>query len=947
MKRKLVLVLAGMLGLSAALHAADWPMLSHDAARSGGTSDALRPPVQRKWYRDFKDEGLMNTVQPVIANGRLYIGTMRGTFYCLDAATGKDVWTAEIPGGVLHAAAVAAETVYVCSGRGKLHALDAATGRPRWTFDTSGGAAIWNAPLPWNNSIYFAGRDGVVYAVSAEDGTLKWTTELGAAVIQSPAIDPATGRLYIGAEDMRAYALDAASGKMLWKSQQLQGFTFAGYHPTVVPDGGVAFTTRPFASDIRSRLIDELMTQFYGSTTNDKNPDGKTQYPAVPNWRFSKEHNEELQKAAEEKLRADPQFWLKNFAFIREKMQQNPHYQTMFLLDGESGKSRGVVPVIFGESNAGTTSPPVVMADGKVVVKATAGLLFGKNTDYGYLDPKTADISLVKPPTDRFTSTGANFVNDEMAGITAAGPFLLKSAQFESKIFDTSGKSGWNGGQIVFDAPHGLNSEEKLNLPLRYLRGEPLPVGREFICRGHGVYGGGPGIDMPSPVVGDTLYFIPTWEGRIGACLIAYQSTEKQPPLKEPAETSPITDNDRKAILASNWDFDYELSTKSRGESLIKTFGVSVEGIPAPIGVPDPAGVGAGKKAFEERLAAMLFEAPSVAVTADAAGPLRQKLSAAVAELISADWAPLLFPEGQEITTPFRTFADPSELPLTIGMAWPYLPAELQPRVREYVNRHLQADEVLEHNYLDENAGQRREAYPVKTTRKIETFRTREPGLSRLYPLWLYAHASGDWQWIEQNWPAIKLLLNANPKASDWKTDGKNAYLSGLIAYCRIAAHMKDAQALSAAQPRAIAAMRERIEYEATMTRGGIYFVGAANGRGSGPARWLFLTPETARLCRSFTDEVQKSLVGRYIDYHRPTWYLAWGQLTEGADEECTALPNTTMAHYAAKAMLVDTPAEQLVQAVDIPWCKADLYYIQKLVLAIEAHGQRQWRSVK
>src|SRR5687768_14555763 len=37
---------------------ADWPMLGHDAARSGATAAELRPPFARKWYRAFPDEGI-------------------------------------------------------------------------------------------------------------------------------------------------------------------------------------------------------------------------------------------------------------------------------------------------------------------------------------------------------------------------------------------------------------------------------------------------------------------------------------------------------------------------------------------------------------------------------------------------------------------------------------------------------------------------------------------------------------------------------------------------------------------------------------------------------------------------------------------------------------------------------------------------------------------------
>ena len=81
----------------------DWPMLGHDPGRSGATSDEVRPPFERKWYRAFPDEGLMAGVQPVVARGRLFIGTLRGTLHAIDAETGEDLWTRQAGGPILHA----------------------------------------------------------------------------------------------------------------------------------------------------------------------------------------------------------------------------------------------------------------------------------------------------------------------------------------------------------------------------------------------------------------------------------------------------------------------------------------------------------------------------------------------------------------------------------------------------------------------------------------------------------------------------------------------------------------------------------------------------------------------------------------------------------------------------------------------------------------------------
>ncbi|HNS19093.1 MAG TPA: hypothetical protein PKH24_01265 [Sedimentisphaerales bacterium] len=94
--------------LSARAYAVDdgWPMLGHDCARSGATATEIRPPFARKWYRLFPDEGLMAGVQPVIAGGEVFVGTMRGSLHAMDVDTGHDAWVHRCDGAIPHTCAV-------------------------------------------------------------------------------------------------------------------------------------------------------------------------------------------------------------------------------------------------------------------------------------------------------------------------------------------------------------------------------------------------------------------------------------------------------------------------------------------------------------------------------------------------------------------------------------------------------------------------------------------------------------------------------------------------------------------------------------------------------------------------------------------------------------------------------------------------------------------------
>ena len=67
----------------------------------------------------------------------------------------------------------------------------------------------------------------------------------------------------------------------------------------------------------------------------------------------------------------------------------------------------------------------------------------------------------------------------------------------------------------------------------------------------------------------------------------------------------------------------------------------------------------------------------------------------------------------------------------------------------------------------------------------------------------------------------------------------------------------------------------------------------------------------------------------RAINPH--TWYHAWGGRGEGVR------PRTVMGAFLVHAWLFNAPPQRIAETRDIPWCRADLYYLRKLVVAIEA----------
>ena len=124
-----------------------------------------------KWSRNVVAPGQPVSLRkvvltsPTVWQGKVYLGFDGGLLFCLDARTGKTLWTFEAGGAIRSSAAVSAEDATVCFGShdGHLYALDAATGAERWRFQT--GGKVTSSPCPANGCVYVGSDDGQVYAV--------------------------------------------------------------------------------------------------------------------------------------------------------------------------------------------------------------------------------------------------------------------------------------------------------------------------------------------------------------------------------------------------------------------------------------------------------------------------------------------------------------------------------------------------------------------------------------------------------------------------------------------------------------------------------------------------------------------------------------------------------------------------------------------------------------
>ena len=137
----------------------------------------------------------------------------------VDAVTGTQNWSAEVPGKMVGSPTLVGNTLVVSTTDGLIYALaleadERALPRTAWrNFEADG--KIWSAATASNGILYFGTLEHTVYAVDAEDGEEVWSHEVNGGVVGSPLVLGNT--VYVGTLGRNIYALDAATGEQKWK----------------------------------------------------------------------------------------------------------------------------------------------------------------------------------------------------------------------------------------------------------------------------------------------------------------------------------------------------------------------------------------------------------------------------------------------------------------------------------------------------------------------------------------------------------------------------------------------------------------------------------------------------------------------------------------------------------------------------------------------------------
>lgn len=168
----------------------------YDPDPSGPKKDVHR-------YTQNKQEGPSDIFgMPVFDKGRLYVtgggdlwwGKNEAWLHCVDAAKGVQLWTCPLSKHVMSTPAVKDDLCFVADTGRMFRCINAKTGRELWSHETQGD--FWASPLIADGRVYAGTRRGDfwVFAASTEKKLL-FQTNLGAPI--SGTVCAANGTLYV------------------------------------------------------------------------------------------------------------------------------------------------------------------------------------------------------------------------------------------------------------------------------------------------------------------------------------------------------------------------------------------------------------------------------------------------------------------------------------------------------------------------------------------------------------------------------------------------------------------------------------------------------------------------------------------------------------------------------------------------------------------------------
>ena len=864
-----------------------WSMLGANIERTSWVPEEVSGQLKPQWYKQFEPY-IPPYVQIITAYSTLYISTANG-LYALDAGTGDEKWVypTQLPLG--HSPTVDNGVVYVGGFDKMLHAIDAYTGKRQWTF--TAGAGFDTNPLVVGALVMLGNRDGYFYAINSlgpEIGQLAWKYKTEGPINYSAAYKD--GIVYFASQDSYAYALQAQTGKLIWKSEKLPGSGFQTWWPVVYKDW-VIFSGSVNYRDAARPGPDSLITSM---ELSDLYPNHSLDPRGTLVGLLGQQSGDWAQNSPTINTSLPEVTQNGSTIPITEYFEQKPWRRTYFVLNKNSGDEYTTdfdydgqpeyAPILWLGTHSGNRYPPIVGLDNILYQSndymsdqwIAGGQISGWELGTPFISVVSSDWNAVDEP--QAYSAGGNLIYWNLCCDRESGAFNISKPN--TKYYDW-----YQAGKRPATDSYDNNREWKY---FDYNLNQLIP--------GYSMYSNGGQNDIYLSFGGQN--------GEYG--LHGLQN----PPIPYHGKVY-----------------------MHRGNSVIAFAPQSEQPIQLPMAKITP------------------FRDPDLLIPT--VNDLKSSLAQEVQKMINAGhlrtgyFSTGLLDNGEKFCGDglLDYWHNPSDTIISLIQTLPYLPTDLQQQTKEYIQWEFSTFPPYLYNDIGWKDGVAREAFilPPEVSSGMAimgpvTERTDYSGWHlnpiAFYALWKYAQVFGGAQEI-YNESASKL---EDVPSDDYLIDNPgvhNAYIAGYLGYLELEklAGYPESSNVVEAYNRILALRSNTFSKDIPDELPHIYCRSFSVSR-----NFMYMVPELAQYLHDNIYPLVSQSMNEYT-YLAPYWFEAKTESTFGEGAVNHFYDYSSI--FAAKAMILQEPYQDLANYIDVPaTLVGDLFYIQNLVLAIEASSR-------
>ncbi len=194
------------------------------------------PAARPLWSRGLK---AYVEFPPSYCDGVLYVNTVVGDTWAIDAETGAVKWRRHSTEHKPSTPAIAGKLLIVTGKGGTVSALRRSNGSLAWQLRL--GSSVESSPATVGGIAYFGAGDGRLFAVDSSNGHIRWAFDTGGKINASPSL--AEGRVCVTTYAGSIFCVRQRDGHKLWSTYvKRDTFRYESFYASASTDGQRLYT---------------------------------------------------------------------------------------------------------------------------------------------------------------------------------------------------------------------------------------------------------------------------------------------------------------------------------------------------------------------------------------------------------------------------------------------------------------------------------------------------------------------------------------------------------------------------------------------------------------------------------------------------------------------------------------------------------------------------------